>query len=87
MKMKREHYDLIKNRINQVLEKHNTTLDKLKDAYRLGGMSMKRFRWDLFLATKIRIGDGIGMKGDIDLYQYLDDSHIDTALRKITKTN
>jgi hypothetical protein len=46
----------------------------------------KRYRWDLLYASRIKIGDGIGSRGDIDLYAYMDDSHIDTALRSIVPT-
>ena len=46
----------------------------------------KRFRWDILYATKIKIGDGEGQHGDINLYSYMDDSHIDTALRHIMKS-
>ncbi len=40
-----------------------------------------RYRWDLLYASKIKIGDGVGIKGDIDLYAYMNGTHIDTALR------
>jgi len=43
----------------------------------------KRYRWDLLYASRIKIGDGAGSHGDVDLYAYMDDSHIDTALRSI----
>lgn len=44
------------------------------------------YRWYLLLrVAKIKIGDGAGARGDIELYSYLDDNHIDTALRKIVK--
>jgi hypothetical protein len=42
----------------------------------------KRLRWDLLHASRLRIGDGKGMSGDIALYAYMDDTHIDTALRQ-----
>ncbi len=50
--------------------------DKAKDVN-------KRYRWDLLWLSKLKIGDGVGIKGDIDLYAYLDVTHIDTALRRI----
>lgn len=43
----------------------------------------KRYRWDLLWTTGLKLGDGVGIKGDLDLYAYLDDSHIDSALRSI----
>jgi len=42
-----------------------------------------RYRWDLLYASGIKVGDGVGVKGDIDLYAYLDDTHIDSALRHL----
>ena len=44
-----------------------------------------RIAWDLFHGAKIRIGDGIGQHGEINLYSYLDDNHITTALKKIAE--
>ncbi|CAN7647212.1 hypothetical protein LJR129_005036 [Acidovorax sp. LjRoot129] len=40
-----------------------------------------RYRWDLLYMSRLRIGDGAGMDGDLNLYSYLDDTHIDSALR------
>lgn len=42
-----------------------------------------RYRWDLVYASGIKIGDGRGMPGDLNLYAYLNDKHIDAALRSI----
>lgn len=42
----------------------------------------KRYRWDLLYASRLKIGDGKGVSG-LPLYEYLNDEHIDTALRKI----
>ena len=43
----------------------------------------ERYRWDLLWLSGLRIGDGVGIKGDLDLYSYMDDVHIDTALKHI----
>lgn len=40
----------------------------------------KRYRWDLLYMSDLKIGDGKGM-GGLPLYAYMDDTHIDTALR------
>lgn len=40
----------------------------------------KRYRWDLLYLSGLTLGDGRGAPGDINLYSYLDDTHIDTAL-------
>lgn len=42
-----------------------------------------RYRWDLLNASGLKIGDGVGIPGDLNLYQYLNDAHIDSALRSI----
>lgn len=46
----------------------------------------KRYRWDLLWASGLKLGDGMGMRGDLDLYAYLDDAHIDSALRHLVPT-
>ena len=43
----------------------------------------KRYRWDLLWHSGIRLGDGVGIKGDLNLYSYLNDNHIDAALRSL----
>ena len=64
----------------EVLNNHPDAETRYKEA----GLSPCRFRWDCFHATKIRIGDGIGLTGDITVPD-CHDSHIDTALRRIMK--
>lgn len=56
---------------------------ELRNEYKRAGLSAKRYRWDCFYRSKVKIGDGVGMKGDINLYAYMNDDHIDTALRSI----
>lgn len=43
-----------------------------------------RYRWDLLFESGLKIGDGVGMSG-LPLYSYLNDDHIDTALRTLVK--
>ena len=50
------------------------------------GLTAKRYRWDMLERTQIKIGDGINIDGDVNIYAYANNNHIDTALRKITKT-
>ena len=50
-------------------------------ALELGKDKAKRLRWDLFYASRVRIGDGVGIDGDVNLYAYMNDSHIDTVLK------
>lgn len=52
--------------------------------YAARGLSHKRFRWDALRATGLNVfGDGVGTQGDLNLYAYLNDDHIDSALREI----
>ena len=84
MKMKKEHYDIIKKAISLIpksaAKEHREFIKqegKAKDIE-------KRLRWDMLYATQIKIGDGKGMSG-LPLYEYLSDNHIDTALKQIIK--
>ena len=87
MKMKPEHYEALKilyKRVPPLLE-HGIT--KLTDVYMRGDADKSiasndinmRLRWDLFHCieqdTKRRMMD--------DMYEYLNDNHIDTALKHI----
>lgn len=77
MKITQSDYNALKAHVAPHVTEQNQTL------YRDNGLSDKRFRWDCLWAAKIIIGDGVGINGDLDLYAYLDDRHIDTALRHI----
>lgn len=75
MKITPEHYEVMREAIEPLI---NETERK---SYEAAGLSQKRYRWDLWRKAgllKFTVGE---------LYQYLDDTHIDTALRKITNTN
>ena len=52
--------------------------------YQAQGLSAMRYRWDLLYASKLKIGDGKGCSG-LPLYAYMDDTHIDTALRTVLR--
>uniref|UniRef100_UPI002028FF10 hypothetical protein n=1 Tax=Delftia tsuruhatensis TaxID=180282 RepID=UPI002028FF10 len=41
------------------------------------------YRWDLLRASRLRLGGGMLARGDLNLYAYLNDRHIDDALRSI----
>jgi hypothetical protein len=87
MKMKDKDYRWITKRLDETVERIGAR--KLRDHRRqkLGRDPDTRFAWDLFNASRIRIGDGGGMPGDIDLYSYLNDDHIATALKKYVREN
>lgn len=59
-------------------------LEIAKPDYVARGLSHKRFRWDALRATRLNVfGDGAGSHGDLNLYAYMNDDHIDSALRAI----
>lgn len=78
MKMKPEHFQQMKEAF-AVLD-----TEVLREAYRKGTFKRadavkdldKRYRWDLFYAAALPVQE---------LYAYLNDDHIDTALRKLVK--
>lgn len=86
--MKKEHYQILKQAFINYIEKHGTaciqdykqyllTEGKAKDIH-------KRLRWDVLYATKIKISSARNTP-DLPLYDYLNDNHIDTALKQIMK--
>ena len=90
MKIKQNHYDTMEMHINRVIADNPHLLSD----YEKAGLSGKRYRWDMLRRAQFPAicgqhaynVNGITWICD-NLYSYLDDSHIDTALRKITGTN
>lgn len=85
-KMKTEHYEELEQAIKKVQREN---VDVTLASYISKGLSSKRYRWDLLYAAiaKGYYGEGRGWTYISDvLYQYLNDDHIDSALRKITRT-
>ena len=82
MKMTTEHYQYLQQAIEPKMHEYpkhayvNDKTDVEGHAY-----TAKRYRWDLVHVARLTpwICD--------NLYGYLNDSHIDTALRRITNTN
>jgi hypothetical protein len=74
MKMKKEHFEYLKREIQK--SGHGK---EVWEKYKALGLSELRYRWDVLYAAKLSswICD--------NLYSYLNDDHIDTALRKILK--
>jgi len=75
MKMLPEHYEYLKREVEA-----NLTVVPPLEEYQKAGMSAKRWRWDIMWAAKV--SNWVGQ----NLYSYLNDDHIDTALKKITGT-
>lgn len=82
MKITPEDYAVLESAIKRAIASTGLNLDN----YTSLGLSAKRFRWDLLEKSRIVIGDGVNINGDVNIYAYANNSHIDTALRRITKT-
>ena len=74
MKITLEHYNQLAASLQPAID------DNPIQAYREAGLSEKRYRWDMTYKA------GLSKWICDNLYPYLDDSHIDTALRSITNT-
>ncbi len=86
MKITKEHYKILSDAIQEVRKE----IPELNLDYyiknNLGKDHAKRFRWDCLWAAKKfkKLPDNFVV--DI-LYEYCDNTHIDTALRKIVHVN
>jgi len=81
MKIKPEHFAILEEACNKVIEDNPTA----RQTYTNQGLTEKRFRWDVLYASKIDNDSASRWICD-NLYSYMDDTHIDTALRKIFTT-
>ena len=82
MKIKPQHYSIIKDSINQFMESHKGLLEQHYQDIKINNKAKdidKRFRWDII--------HGAGLTQFIckELYPYLNDDHIDTALRRVMR--
>ena len=82
MKVTPEDYAILERAIKRTIATTGLSLDN----YTSLGLTAKRYRWDLLEKSRIKIGDGINVDGDVNIYAYASKSHVDTALRRITKT-
>lgn len=80
MKITGENYQKLDGAIRSVIKTHG----EKSHTYKQHSLSFTRYCWDLFWASKFKIGDGIGISGDINISGCNDD-HIQTALKKIVK--
>lgn len=85
MKMTAEHFELLRAGITRLQADYP---DCTPEAYAAQGLSGMRYRWDCLRAAhrKGYIPDPFSGLDGLRLYAYLNDDHIDTALRKITGT-
>tara|TARA_R110000772_G_scaffold21202_1_gene58470 strand:- start:88 stop:372 length:285 start_codon:yes stop_codon:yes gene_type:complete len=87
MKIKQEHFDHIKSAIDATLAIHNQN-NKIVEEYEQGLFPraeltkdvQRRFCWDVFW------GAGLSKFASVNLYPYLNDDHIYTALKAICPT-
>jgi len=79
LKITKEHYEKMRAACEEVLAKYPVIT---VDTYEAQGLSHMRFNWDVFHSAKI---DGVSStKWACDnLYSYLDDTHINSALAVI----
>lgn len=70
MKITQTDYRILKSALQPVLDQHPTIVD----TYRSMELSDQRCVWDLLAASRLNT---------TWLYDYLNDSHIETALRRI----
>lgn len=77
MIMKVEHYEELKKRIAESINKLSLPINCYAKDARIIGQSFNRFMWGLFWSTKYF--------NNSEEFKYLNDSHIETALHKIGK--
>ena len=84
MKIKPEHLQILADALEKVKEKFpEATLQNYIDN-NIGKDHAKRWRWDLFYAAMKFVPDSFrygGTGGQLVLNSYMNDAHIDTALK------
>jgi hypothetical protein len=80
LKITPEDYAILESAIKSTIARTGLSIDN----YTSLGLTAKRYRWDMLEKSGIRIGNGI--EDDVNIYAYANKIHLDTALRKITKT-
>lgn len=81
MKIKPDDYETLLAAVRRVLADRPTAAG----TYQTLNLSFTRFAWDVFRMTRIKLGDGAGAPGDLNLYAYMNDDHITTALKVAVK--
>lgn len=82
MRMTPDHF----NTLREAIHTADNTFPSIREDYEKGAISAKRFRWDLLWASPATSHVTGRSWITENLYPYLNDDHIDTALRKITGT-
>jgi len=79
MKMKPEHYATMAAALDAI----RPLLDAAVEEYKARGLSEMRYRWDAFTRAQVA-GNSTRWMCDV-LYPYLNDAHVDSALRHYFK--
>lgn len=78
MKIRLKDYEILKetiiSTIDKAMVKSGKTFKAIHQEYKNANLSDMRFRWDVLHSSKLNISP---------LYSYLNDNHIDSALKKI----
>ena len=74
MKITKTHYNVMKTACDKVIKDN----PNMKEEYSNKGLSPMRYRWDVWNMSSNMLPFTCNT-----LYKYLDDTHIDTALRSI----
>jgi hypothetical protein len=83
MKINGENYETMARHVAGFAENHSNAAATAEE-YKARDLSFRRYCFDLFYASKFRVGDGIGLDGHITVPDCTDEN-IATALRKIVK--
>ncbi len=83
MKINKKDFDALESAIRDAIEVKPSAVKQYKDA----GLTLNRFAWDLFHYTDRYVTDDKGDKRMFStlLYEYLNDAHIQTALKRIVE--
>ena len=76
MKMQPAHYQ----QLVTALQQHSEALSNAIPAYKAARLTPVRFAWDALRHTGLKPGDSTGMRTGWPVYDYCNDSHIQTAL-------
>ena len=87
MKITPKDYAAIRDAIRAYSERHPEVFSVM-DSYRRYSLSRMRFRWDILRAAGVHLGSrtACSTPGTICVYDYANDDHVDTALRRIMRT-
>lgn len=81
MKIKAEHYATLKSMLSQYSHDNREKVLAYK-ALKLGKDPERRFRWELFTFARRSGAEKIALE---DIYRYANDTHLDTALKRIVR--